>query len=78
MYIAWAAMQFFLLYVNLNLIGPITVVARCKAQNVFARSNTGIVGSNSILGMDVFQEDLFNAWILSLDLSTPTSRDTSY
>jgi hypothetical protein len=32
---------------------PITVAARSKEWNVFARSNTGIVGSNSIQDMDV-------------------------
>jgi hypothetical protein len=32
---------------------PITVAARSKAWNVFAHSNTGIVGSNPIQGMDV-------------------------
>jgi hypothetical protein len=32
---------------------PITVAARSKAWTVFARSNTGIVGSNSTQGMDV-------------------------
>jgi hypothetical protein len=32
---------------------PITVAARCKAWTVFARSNTGVVGSNPIRGMDV-------------------------
>jgi hypothetical protein len=32
---------------------PITVIARSKACNVFARSNTGIVGSNPTQGMDV-------------------------
>jgi hypothetical protein len=32
---------------------PITVAVRSKARNVFARSNTGIVGSNSTKGMDV-------------------------
>jgi hypothetical protein len=32
---------------------PITVTARSKAQNVIARSNTGIVGSYPIRGMDV-------------------------
>jgi hypothetical protein len=37
------------LYVNL----PITMAARSKARNVFARSNTGVVGSNPIQGMDV-------------------------
>jgi hypothetical protein len=33
--------------------GPIRVAARSKARNVFARSNTGIVGSNPTRGMDV-------------------------
>jgi hypothetical protein len=32
---------------------PITVAARSKAWTVFARSNTGIVGSNPIWGIDV-------------------------
>jgi hypothetical protein len=32
---------------------PITVGARSKVCNVFARSNTGIVGSNPTEGMDV-------------------------
>jgi hypothetical protein len=31
---------------------PITVAARSKARTVFARSNTGIVGSNPTQGMD--------------------------
>jgi hypothetical protein len=31
----------------------ITVAARSKALNVFARSNAGIVGSNPTQGMDV-------------------------
>jgi hypothetical protein len=34
--------------------GPITVAARSKAWNVFARSGIGIVGSNSTQGMDKF------------------------
>jgi hypothetical protein len=33
---------------------PITVAARSKAWTVFARSNTGIVGSNLTSGMDVY------------------------
>jgi hypothetical protein len=33
---------------------PITVVARSKAYTVIACSNTGIVGSNSTRGVDVF------------------------
>jgi hypothetical protein len=32
---------------------PITVAGRAKAWTVFARSNTGIVGSNPTQGMDV-------------------------
>jgi hypothetical protein len=32
---------------------PVTVAARSKAGNVFARSNAGIVGSNPTQGMDV-------------------------
>jgi hypothetical protein len=32
---------------------PITVTARSKASTVFARSNTGIVDSNTTRGMDV-------------------------
>jgi hypothetical protein len=32
---------------------PITVAARSKASAVFARSNTGVMGSNPTLGMDV-------------------------
>jgi hypothetical protein len=32
---------------------PMTVIARWKAWTVFALSNTGIVGSNPIQGMDV-------------------------
>jgi hypothetical protein len=32
---------------------PITVAARSKTWNVFARSNAGILGSNPIQGMDV-------------------------
>jgi hypothetical protein len=31
---------------------PITVAARSKAWNVFARSNTGIVGSTPTRGID--------------------------
>jgi hypothetical protein len=32
----------------------ITLAARSKARNVFARSNTGIVDSNPTLDMDVY------------------------
>jgi hypothetical protein len=41
------------MYTQLNRIKPITVVARSKAWTVFARSNTGIVGSNPTWRMDV-------------------------
>jgi hypothetical protein len=37
----------------INSSGPITVAARSRAWNVFARSNTGIVHSNPPEGMDV-------------------------
>jgi hypothetical protein len=36
-----------------SLSQPIAVAAQSKARTVFARSNTEIVGSNSIGGMDV-------------------------
>jgi hypothetical protein len=39
---------------------PITVAARSKAWTVFARSNTGIVGSNPTQGMDVY------VWVYSV------------
>jgi hypothetical protein len=32
---------------------PVTVASRSEAWNVFARMNTGIVGSNPTRGMDV-------------------------
>jgi hypothetical protein len=38
---------------------PMTVAARSKAWTVFARSNTGIVSSNPIQGMDVYVFVLF-------------------
>jgi hypothetical protein len=38
---------------------PITVVARCEAWTVFARSNTGIVGSNPFQGMDMYVYSVF-------------------
>jgi hypothetical protein len=36
------------------LFEPIAVAVLSKEWNVFARSNTGTVGSNPIRGMDVF------------------------
>jgi hypothetical protein len=38
---------------NLLDLQPITVAALSEALNVFARSNTGIVGSNPTSGMDI-------------------------
>jgi hypothetical protein len=49
-----------------NTSRPITVAARPKAWNVFARSNTGIVGSNPTEGMDVY--------VYSVFVSTPCPR----
>jgi hypothetical protein len=43
---------------------PITVAARSKALTVFARSNIGIVGSNSTQGMDVCVCD-YSEFVLS-------------
>jgi hypothetical protein len=38
---------------------PVTVAALSKAWNVFARLNTGIVGSNPAKGMDVCVYSVF-------------------
>jgi hypothetical protein len=32
----------------------LAVPARSEARNIFGRSNTGVVGSNAIRGMDVY------------------------
>jgi hypothetical protein len=42
----------FIIYTT-NLISAITMAAQSKAWTIFARSNTGVVGSNPTLGMDV-------------------------
>jgi hypothetical protein len=42
-----------ILHIDSVLIRPVTLAARSKARNVFARLNTGIVGSNPARGMDV-------------------------
>jgi hypothetical protein len=47
---AWTAGQKLL---TLDIREAITVAARSKALNVFARSNTGIMGSNPTGGMNV-------------------------
>jgi hypothetical protein len=50
--------------------GPITVTALSKAENVFTRSNTGIVGSNPIQGMDVCPRFCFVLSCVYVDLVT--------
>jgi hypothetical protein len=40
-------------FVSSSFTQPITVAVLYKAGNVFARSNTGIVGSNPTEGMNV-------------------------
>jgi hypothetical protein len=42
-----------LFLINYMLYSPISVVAQSKAENVFACSNTWLVGSNPTQGMDV-------------------------
>jgi hypothetical protein len=42
------------LYLFLESTWPITAAARTKSRNVFARSNTAIMGSNSTQGMNVY------------------------
>jgi hypothetical protein len=42
-----------------NINWPVTVAAQSKALNVFARSNTGIVGSNPARGMNVCVYSVF-------------------
>jgi hypothetical protein len=42
-----------------RLQSPITVAARSKVSNVFARSNIELVGSNPIQGMDVCVYSVF-------------------
>jgi hypothetical protein len=41
------------LYIACTAMEPATVASRSKARNVFARSTTGIVGSNPARVMDV-------------------------
>jgi hypothetical protein len=48
-------------------VGPVTVSERSKACTVFARSELGIVGSNTTQGMDV--------WKLGLDTETDRLTD---
>jgi hypothetical protein len=42
-----------LIWLSIEVSGPITVAARSKTWTVFARLNTGTVGSNPTRGMDV-------------------------
>jgi hypothetical protein len=57
---------------------PLTVAARTKAWTVFARSNTGIVGSNLIRDMDFcvrfFVFLLFCAQVAASRLADPSQR----
>jgi hypothetical protein len=55
---------FFGLYIRLE---PITVAACSKARTVFARSNTGIVGSNPTRDMDVC---VYSVFVLGSCLAT--------
>jgi hypothetical protein len=48
----WDNFTLFLSVIQITL--PVTVAAESKAYTVFARSDTGIVGSNPIQGMDVW------------------------
>jgi hypothetical protein len=41
------------IYIPLHVSKPITKAMRSKAWTAFARSNTGIMGSNPTQGMDV-------------------------
>jgi hypothetical protein len=42
-----------MVYTHQTALGPLTVVSRSKVQNVFARSTTGIMGSNPTTGTAV-------------------------
>jgi hypothetical protein len=48
-----------------NTVVPVTVAQRSKACTVFARSEAGIVGSNSTQGMDVWCVYTFILFVLS-------------
>jgi hypothetical protein len=45
--------------ISVNYIMLITVAARSKTRNIFARSNIEIVGSNATRDMDVFLHLLY-------------------
>jgi hypothetical protein len=48
-----------------RVLQPITVAARSKAWIVFVRSNTGILGSNSTQGMNVWYVCVYPVFVLS-------------
>jgi hypothetical protein len=51
--VIWYVLEIYLLLFDLYYSGPVTVAALSKAWIVFARSDTGIVGSNPTQGMAV-------------------------
>jgi hypothetical protein len=57
----WVIMQFiYLFHTGCNWkLQPVTVAARSRAWNAFASLNTGIVGSNLAIGMDVCVYSVF-------------------
>jgi hypothetical protein len=63
-------LKFIKIIQSLTLYGPVTVAARSKAWNVFARLNTGIVGSNPARGMDVCVYSVFVLSCVSSGLAT--------
>jgi hypothetical protein len=50
----WKDLWQWLIHYNNTTLEPITVAARSKVRTVFARLNTGIVGSNPPWGMDIY------------------------
>jgi hypothetical protein len=54
-------------YGNCTIILPVTVAARSKVWNVFARSNAGIVDSKPTRGMDVC---VYSVFVLGSGLAT--------
>jgi hypothetical protein len=59
-----------------NSLEPITVAARSKAWTVFARSNTGVVGSDRTQGMDVCVR-LFCVYVAALLRADPPYKEPS-
>jgi hypothetical protein len=55
------------------------MAAQSKKSSVFDRSNTGIVGSNSAWGMDVFQRSFMlccPVWVEALRQADPPSKES--